>query len=52
MITTLEISADSADNARAAAVSQWRAQGYSRIEAVFTRPIGERRYEVQATVTR
>lgn len=52
MIVILEVSADSADNARAAAVSQWRAQGYTRVEAVMTRPIGDRRYQVQATVSR
>lgn len=52
MITTIEISADSFDHARQAAIDQARAQGYTRIEAVFTTPIGDRRYRVQMTVSR
>ena len=52
MITTIEISADSADHARQAAIDQARAQGYTRIEAVFTTPIGDRLFRVQMTVSR
>ena len=52
MIITIEVQADSADHARQAAVGQARAQGYSRVEAVFTTPLGGRRYRVQMTVTR
>ena len=52
MITTIEISADSVDHARQAAIDQARAQGYTRIEAVFTTPIGDRLYRVQMTVSR
>lgn len=52
MITAIEIEADSADSARRAAMDQARAQGYSRIEAVFTTSLGARRYRVQMTVTR
>lgn len=52
MVTSLEISADSVGSARAAAIAQWRAQGYTRIDAVMTTPIGDRRYRVQATVSR
>ncbi|MBK6764698.1 MAG: hypothetical protein IPG68_16165 [Micrococcales bacterium] len=52
MITTIEISADSVDHARQAAIEQARAQGYTRIEAVFTTPIGDRLFRVQMTVSR
>lgn len=52
MITTIEIDADSGENARAAAIAQARAQGYSRIEAVITTPVGPRRFRVQMTVSR
>lgn len=52
VITTIEISADSVDHARQAAIDQARAQGYTRIEAVFTTPIGDRLYRVQMTVSR
>ncbi len=52
MITSIEIEADSADHAREAAMAQARAQGYTRIEAVFTTPLGGRRYRVQMTVSR
>lgn len=52
MITSFEIEADSADHAREAAVSQARAQGYTRVEAMFTTALGDRRYRVQMTVSR
>lgn len=52
VITTIEIEADGADSARRAAIDQARAQGYSRVEAVFTTALGDRRYRVQMTVTR
>lgn len=52
MITSFEIEADSVDHAREAAIAQARAQGYTRIEAVFTTPLDARRYRVQMTVTR
>jgi hypothetical protein len=52
MITTVEVSADSVERARQMAVAQARAQGYQRIEAVFTTPQGQRRYRVQMTVSR
>lgn len=52
MITNYEISADSADHARQAAVAQARAQGYTRIEAVMTTPVGDRLFRVQMTVSR
>lgn len=52
MITTIEITADSAEHARQAAIAQARAQGYSRVEAVFTTALGDRRYRVQMTVSR
>lgn len=52
MLTHLEISADSADNARSAAIATWRAQGYTRVEAVMTTAVGDRTFRVQATVSR
>ncbi|MCB0921484.1 MAG: hypothetical protein KDC08_06675 [Actinobacteria bacterium] len=52
MITTLEVEADSPQSAREMAISQANAMGYTRIEAVFTTPLGDRRYKVQMTVTR
>lgn len=52
MITSLEVVADSPGSAREMAVNQARAMGYSRIEAVLTTPLGQRRYTVQMTVAR
>ena len=52
MITRFEVVADSPVSAREMAISQARAQGYTRIEAVFTTSLGERRYKVQMTVSR
>jgi hypothetical protein len=52
MVTRFEVVADSPESAREMAISQARAQGYSRIEAVFTTALGERRYTVQMTVSR
>jgi hypothetical protein len=52
MITSFEVVADHADNARKMAVEQARAMGYTRIEAVFTTSLGDRRYKVQMTVSR
>lgn len=52
MITTLEVEADSAQSAREMAISQVRAMGYTRIDAVFTTPLAARRYKVQMTVSR
>ena len=52
VITTIEISADSVESARRAAIAQARAQGYTRIEAVFTTALGDRRYQVRMTVSR
>lgn len=52
MVTSFEIDADSAEHAREAAVAQARAQGYSRIEAVSTTPLGPRRFRVQMTVSK
>ncbi len=51
MITSFEVVADSVDSAREMAVNQARAMGYTRIEAVFTTPLGDRRYKVQMTVS-
>lgn len=52
VITSIEIEADSPERAREAAIGQATAQGYTRIEAVFTTPLGARRYRVQMTVSR
>lgn len=52
MVMSIEVEADSPDHARESAVSMARSQGYSRIEAVMTTPLGDRRYRVQMTVTR
>lgn len=52
MITTLEVVADSAEHARDMAIGQAHAMGYTRVEAVFTPSLGDRRYKVQMTVTR
>ncbi len=52
MITSFEVVADSTDSAREMAISQARAQGYTRIDAVFTTALGDRRYKVQMTVSR
>ena len=52
MVTAIEIEADSPDSARRAAIEQAQAQGYRRVEAVFTTSLGGRRYRVQMTVTR
>ena len=52
MITSFEVEADSTLTAREMAISQARAMGYTRIEAVFTTSLGGRRYKVQMTVSR
>jgi hypothetical protein len=52
VITSFEIVADTAENAREAAIGQARAQGYTSISAVFTTALGDRRYRVQMTVSR
>jgi hypothetical protein len=52
MVTSFEVVADSPESAREMAISQARAQGYNRIEAVVTTVTGERRYKVQMTVSR
>ena len=52
MITSYEVVADSPVSAREMAISQARAQGYTRIEAVFTTSLGDRRYKVQMNVSR
>jgi ketol-acid reductoisomerase len=51
MITNFEVHADSAGSAREMAVNQAKAMGYTRIEAVFTTPLGDRRFRVQMTVS-
>lgn len=52
MITSFEIPADSVDHARQAAVAQAKAQGFTRIEAIITTPVGDRLFRVQMTVSR
>lgn len=52
MIATLQISADSGEHARQAAIGQWRAQGWTSVEAVMVSPAGDRLFTVQATVSR
>ncbi|MEZ5185505.1 MAG: hypothetical protein R2720_07145 [Candidatus Nanopelagicales bacterium] len=52
MITSIEVEADSVESAKQAAVEQAHAQGYSRVEAVFTMALGGRRYRVRMNVTR
>ncbi len=52
LITTIEVAADSVGNAREAAIAQARAQGYPRVEAVFTTQVSDRLFRVQMTVSR
>ncbi len=51
MITNFEVVADCAQTAREMAINQARAMGYRRVEAVFTTSLGDRRYNVQMTVS-
>lgn len=50
MITSFEVVADSTVSAREMAINQARSMGYTRIEAVFTTSLGDRRDKVQMTV--
>lgn len=52
MITSFEVVADHVGSAREMAIQQARAMGYTRIEAVFTTSLGDRRYRVQMTVSK